>query len=75
MPYINILHSDDPSWHIFADSILLNTFEGLVELLIAMTNLNKSYSFLLIPENIMFFSLSPMSDFLNSCVGTLSLIM
>ncbi len=41
MPYINILHSDDPSWNVFVDSILLNISKGLVELLIAMIDLNK----------------------------------
>ncbi len=41
MPYISILHNDDPSWHIFADIILFDTFERLVELFIVMTDLNK----------------------------------
>jgi hypothetical protein len=41
MPYINRLQDDDPSWHIFVNFILLNTPEGLMELLTTMTNLNK----------------------------------
>jgi hypothetical protein len=41
MPYINHLHDDEPSWHIFVDSIVLDTFHGLVELLTSMTKLNK----------------------------------
>jgi hypothetical protein len=41
MPYISRLHGDDPSWHIFVDSILFNTSKGLVEVLIAMIDLNK----------------------------------
>jgi hypothetical protein len=40
MPYIRCVHDDD-AWHISMDSILLDTFHGLVELLIVMTNLNK----------------------------------
>lgn len=41
MPYSSRLHSNDSSWHIFANFILLDTFEGLVELLTTMINLNK----------------------------------
>jgi hypothetical protein len=41
MPYFNKLHSDEPSWHINADLILLNTFHVLVELLTSMIDLNK----------------------------------
>jgi hypothetical protein len=41
LPYINRLHNDEPSWHIFGDFIVLNTLYGFVELLIAMTNFNK----------------------------------
>jgi hypothetical protein len=32
---------DQPSWHIFVDSIVLDTSDGLVELLNAMMKLNK----------------------------------
>jgi hypothetical protein len=39
--YINHLHDDEPSWHIFVDSIVLDTSHGLVELFTAMTKLNK----------------------------------
>jgi hypothetical protein len=35
--YINYLHNDEPSWHISIDSIIFDTFQGLAELLIAMT--------------------------------------
>ncbi len=41
LPYIDYLHNDEPSWHISMDSIVFDTFHGLVELLIAMTKLNK----------------------------------
>lgn len=41
MPYFCYVHGDDASWHISMDSILMYTFHGMVELLIAMTNLNK----------------------------------
>jgi hypothetical protein len=41
MPYIKPIHIKDASWHIFIDFILLDTFNGLVELPIAMTNFNK----------------------------------
>jgi len=41
LPYINCLHNDEPSWYIFMDSIVLETSHGLVELLIAMMELNK----------------------------------
>jgi hypothetical protein len=41
LPYFNRLHNDEPSWHIFIDSIVLDTSHGCVELLIAMTKLNK----------------------------------
>jgi hypothetical protein len=36
LPYINYLHNDEPSWHISIDSIILDTFHGLIELFIAM---------------------------------------
>jgi hypothetical protein len=38
--YINHLHNDEPSWHISIDSIILDTFHGLMGL-IAMTEFNK----------------------------------
>ncbi len=42
LPYINHLHDDEPSWHIFIDSIVLDTsHDGLVELLTTMTKFNK----------------------------------
>jgi hypothetical protein len=41
MPYSSKLHSDDPSWHISIDYILLDTSKRLVELLIATIDLNK----------------------------------
>ncbi len=41
VPYINHLHDDEPFWHIFVDSNVLDTFHGLVELLPAMTKFNK----------------------------------
>jgi hypothetical protein len=41
LPYMNHLHDDEPSWHIFIDSIVLDTSHGLFELLIAMIELNK----------------------------------
>jgi hypothetical protein len=41
LPYINHMHDDEPSQHISVDSIILDTFHGLVELLITMTELNK----------------------------------
>jgi hypothetical protein len=39
LPYIKHLHDDEPSWHIFVDSVFLNTFHGLVELLTVMMEL------------------------------------
>ncbi len=39
--YINCLHDDEPSWHISVDSIVLDTFHGLIELLTAKIELNK----------------------------------
>ncbi len=41
LPYINHMHNDEPSWHIFVDSIVLNTSHELVELLIATIEFNK----------------------------------
>jgi hypothetical protein len=35
------MHNDEPSWHIFVDSIVLNTSHELVELLIATIEFNK----------------------------------
>ncbi len=43
MPYICFVYDDDVSWHISMDSILLDVFHGLVELLTIMTDLNKSF--------------------------------
>jgi hypothetical protein len=41
MPHISRVHLDDLFWHIVVDSIMLDTQEGLVHLLITMTNVNK----------------------------------
>ncbi len=41
MPYIKPIDIKDASWHISIDFILLDTSNGLVKLLIAMTNFNK----------------------------------
>jgi len=38
LPYINHLQNDEPSWHIFVDSVVLDISHGLVELLTAMRN-------------------------------------
>jgi hypothetical protein len=35
------LHDDEPSWHIYVDSIILDTSHGFVELFIAMMKPNK----------------------------------
>jgi hypothetical protein len=35
------MHDDEPSLHIYVDSIVLDTFHGLVELLTTMTEFNK----------------------------------
>jgi len=35
------LQDDEPSWHIFVDSIIFDTSHGLVEFFIAMMELNK----------------------------------
>lgn len=37
----NCVHNENVSWHISIDFILLDTSHGLVELLVAMTKLNK----------------------------------
>jgi hypothetical protein len=39
--YIDMIHLDDYTLHILVDAIVLGTTDGLVELLIVMTNLNK----------------------------------
>jgi hypothetical protein len=36
MPYIHRVHGDDASWHVSMDFILMDTFNGLVELLTTM---------------------------------------
>ncbi len=41
LPYINRVHPNNFVWQILVDVIVLDTTYGLVELLIAMTNLNK----------------------------------
>lgn len=41
LPYINCLQDDEPSYHISIDSIILNTFHGLVEFFTATMELNK----------------------------------
>jgi hypothetical protein len=41
IPYIFKVHSDELSWHIATDSIMLNTRKGLVHLLTTMTYMNK----------------------------------
>jgi hypothetical protein len=40
-PYIDLNHLDEEDWHISIDAFVLDTTNGLVELLIGMTNLNK----------------------------------
>ncbi len=39
IPYIHCVHNDEPSWHIFVDSILLDTSHSFVEFLTPMINL------------------------------------
>jgi hypothetical protein len=41
MPYVNRFHIDEPFWHIFIDSILLDIYHELEELLTTMIDLNK----------------------------------
>jgi hypothetical protein len=41
MPYITWVHPNDANWYICVDFILLDTTRGLVELLMAMTDLNR----------------------------------
>jgi hypothetical protein len=41
MPYISRVHLDDLSRHIAMDSIMLDMREGLIHLLITITNMNK----------------------------------
>ncbi len=48
MPYIHCVHGDDASWFISMGSILMDTSRGLVEFLIAMTDLNKKFINLII---------------------------
>jgi hypothetical protein len=40
-PYIDLNHPNEENWHILIDVFVLDTTNGLVELLIAMINLNK----------------------------------
>ncbi len=40
-PYINHVHDDEPSWHIYVDSLVLNISHGFVELLTTMMDFNK----------------------------------
>jgi hypothetical protein len=42
--YTQRVHHEDPKWHYSVDSIVFNASHALVELLIAMTDLNKSIS-------------------------------
>ncbi len=44
--YINHLHDDEASWHNFVDSIILDTFHGLVELFIACHDKTQTSMFL-----------------------------
>jgi hypothetical protein len=41
LPYINRVHPYDFALHISVDAIVLDIIDGLVKLLIAMTDLNK----------------------------------
>jgi hypothetical protein len=41
LSYIDRVHPDNFSWHILVDAIILNTTDGLVELLTTVRNLNK----------------------------------
>ncbi len=41
MPYISRVHSDDLSWHIVVDSIMLDTRKDLIHLFIAMIGMNN----------------------------------
>jgi hypothetical protein len=41
MPYISRVHMDDLSRRIVVDSIILDMREGFVQLLTAITNMNK----------------------------------
>ncbi len=40
-PYIDLNHPDEEYWHIFVDVFVLDTINGLVELLTAMTNITN----------------------------------
>jgi len=44
LPYIQHVHHENLEWYYLVDSIVFNTSHALVELLITMTNLNKSIS-------------------------------
>jgi hypothetical protein len=74
MPYISRLHNDDPSWHIYANSILFDTFERLVELLTTMIDLNMWDFIWFIPKNMVFFFFGKVWFFKFMC-PLLSLIM
>jgi len=41
LPYINHVHNEQPSWHIYMVSIVLNTSHRFFELLTTMMDLNK----------------------------------
>jgi hypothetical protein len=41
LPYINHVHNDKPSWHIYVDSIVLDTSHKFVKLFTTMMDLNK----------------------------------
>jgi len=81
MPYISRLHIDEPFWHISIDSILLDIYHGLEELLTAMIDLNKYIFFpcvyftIVQKSNMLFFFLFPMFHFYCYYVWVLSLIM
>jgi hypothetical protein len=40
-PYIDLNHPDEEDWHILVDASILDTTNGLVELLITMTDFKK----------------------------------
>jgi hypothetical protein len=40
-PYIDLNHHDEEYWHIFVDVFVLDTTNGLVELLTTMIDINK----------------------------------
>jgi len=51
-PYIDANHLNELDYHIKVDSFVLDTTNGLINLLITMTNINKWVSIV----NILFFS-------------------